>query len=1245
MKTKINIKRSIKALCRLWFLLPALFLSSCIQPTIFSVQFPQKGATYIGNELVDFVIKYSKTVPRADVYLNGVSISDEFVYGSTSATASILNVKKYLKQGTNTLTVDPLAFGPTVSFVVDNAGPEILVTWGKTNSGTGTVDVGGTLRDVSGISSLVMKVIKVNSIDPTTGIVQRTTQSTWVIPVTAAATFFKTGVDISTGVSIYNFTAIDVHGQVTTKEYLADSNEINAMSISNAMRIAVGDSFVESLRPIIASQLYTTLQKAPIDIRNTCWNDTNKDDPVSQNPNGGFCTSGTSGLLPVSSNTTQDGGTFNAGLNPVYATLLGIPMTINVKRVNMTAGNSTALLNKFKVQANNYLKIDMVITQMLVSLRIDMKILFFNLSIDPMTMTIGRIVVDTGAVVSAQSKKFHVELTDSNFSLQDISVSETTLGGINLGGLVDIIMPLIEGLIGGMLPGIMNPILNDNLEKIVIGACMYPKNDIGPNVACNAPTSTAKFNWAVNVETLKTDNLFGAGSPYDMIIGLETMFNLLKVDALARPSLGPIYVEDPVNVGLIYNSLGEAGTNLTVAVSSNAINQAFSALYASGMSHFALVNGVTTYGADPAKPVGTDGQTRIRLYPESPPYFTLNPVGGGVGGAAAARIGYESAVMHLDLNENGVWKEQLRLGVDFSIAASISQVDNAVRLGIDGSPTFNLRTMVNNTGLPVTQGMLQGVLDLVTMYFLPSITDQFIIIDLAKLADTSLNGTQVLYQSDADTLKTQSLTAGGCPITGTTSGSDGKYDYVCETINFVVNTNTLTTTGNKGTNLMFQMEARDPDIPAAPAIPRLDLDGDGMLDYKDNCAAPILMQVAAIKIEGGLVPANIDTNGDPVGTFVDRIKGHINRWVAKEKGVLTGTTSGDYTEYLKLTNDAIDDATQVAAITAAKGSGTPATPGVTDIAWWNTMRKGDAAINSLGSYPWINMIYSNANQNNTDGDRFGELCEDDADRDTIYSDNGAPTDVCPSVKDSTNDSGACTIDTAGFVMLKNKQNGKCITHLLFNGTGDPGGAVNFTPGSSTAGSQLQFATCDTASLAQRFYIEISPTDEGHVPRDICTGGTACTVKERIIYIYTNEYKQTAPGFYDTTNMHYVASTLGNLAATMNGCNSSYWAYDDVITTTMCGYDATWREWVLSLSGDTNYPFMIESWRSYMTYGERTCLFEKSAGGNVDLDRNVETAGGSCFPSTPTDYSAGRGKASFQVLLNGTVPWAGLFSVN
>lgn len=1220
MKTTRSVSNKITMLKAL-LMLPLLLLTACMDDMFkspFAIEFPLNNGVYIDDQLLDFVVTYDRTVSSADIFLNGRPIKDSFVYGPNSATASVTKIRKFLKEGKNTLSVDPMAFGPSVQFMVDTAGPEIIVTYGKVTGGS--VDIRGELRDATSSSSLELRLVQVTGIDPDTGRVTRSTGPAIPLAINSDNTFSGV-VDISGGVTIYNFRATDIHGHVSTKEYLADSDEISAMSISNAMRIAIGDSFVESLRPVIASSLYSSLQQAPIDIRHQCWNDPNKDGPRSQNPNGGFCAAGSTGLTPISANTTQDGSTFNPGLNPVSVDIGLGAMPTTIRRVFMDAG-STALLNRFKIEANDRLDIELVITEMTVALTIDGGWLLGNID---MTMTIGRIVADTGADVVAENKKVSVELVDSDFVLEDISVSETRIWGMELGGLVNGIIPILEGIIADLLPGIINPILNDNLQKIVIGAKVLSADDLDKEY----------FEYALNVETLKTDNQFGPGNPYDMIVGLETRFNLLEADPMARPTLGPVYVEDPVDVSLIYNGLGETGTNLSVALSSNALNQAFSSLYASGLSHMALVNGNVTYGADPAKPAGSNGQTRIRLYPQSPPYFILRPEG-AVGGTASASLSYESATLYLDKYEGGKWKNQVELGVSFGFAVLIDQIDNVFQITIDGAPVFDIHTMVNNTGWPVSKGMLQSMMDVVTMYFLPELSDVFTKIDLNQLADSSLNGTQVLFQTDRDDL-TQTLTAGGCPIQSSSNGDDGNYDYVCHTINLGFNTSVVSSIGEKGTNLFFQMEARDPNIPAAPAIPRLDLDGDGVLDYRDNCAAPMLMLQAAVKAEGGLKTteldgngnpvdptANMDTDGNPVNNFDARLASHINRWVACDLGFTAGVTCGDYAEYYR-TGNVVDI-----------GSGTPALPPGGEQTWWNSMRKGDAAISNLGSYPWVTMRYSNASQLNTDGDRTGELCEDDADRDGIYTDNGAPFDTCPAWPDASNNPGSCTIDagdgeTAQFVLFKNKARSDagqdaCISHREFTGATDAGIYVDgiFDQGAATDGRTPAWAACDPSNPAVRFYVEAAPV--AHTPRyvDDVSGDP---IPEKVVHIYSNKWKQTEPGFYDSVNHHYLAITLANQQAG----SSTYWQWDDIIVTTMEGYEGRWMQWLLSQSQYPEYPWLIESFRSYEVTGRRDCIFEKGIS-RPDAD------GDSCVTSPAA--------SAFQILLgNDMVPWQGRFKAD
>jgi hypothetical protein len=1215
-----------KSMTRKWWhlfvLVPLFLLSSCME-TIFTVQFPKNGQLYVDEDLVDFVINYTTPVPKADIFLNGSSVGKEFSYGPSQARAPISKIRKYLREGSNTLAVDPLAFGPTVTFMADTKGPDIVVTWGETN-GT-LVDIKGFLRDPSDVTSMNVRLVQVTGIDQQTGEVTRATGSPINVAIKSDRTFEKLNVDVSGGVTIYHFEATDIHGHTTTKEYLADSSEISSMAISNAVRIAVGDSLVESLRPVIASAMYDTVRNVPIDVRNWCWNNPLISGPPSQNPAGGFCATG------------QDGTTMMPGLNPVDVDIgLGnMPTTIN--RLFM-ASNATMLLNKFKIMANDRLDLDLVITEMTVDLTIDGGWLLGDIN---MTMTIGRTVVDSAVDVSVVNKVMHTELTDSNFSLENISVSDASIWGIPIGGLVDLIMPLIEGLIADLLPSIINPILEDNLQKLVIGGRVLNIDDL----------NMAYFDYALNVETLKTDNLFGAGNPYDLVVGLEMVFDLLTQDPNANPMLGPVYVEDPVDLDLIFNSYGATGTNLTVAVSSNALNQAFAALYGAGLTHLTMVDGVMGYGADPLLPVGTDGQTRVRLYPESPPFFTLEPLEGGLAGQSKASVGYESAVLYMDINEGGVWKPQLELGVDIKIAANIVQENEAVKLGIEGSPILNVNTVKNYTALPVTRSMLQALVDVMVVYALPALADQFVILDLGAMAQTDLNGTVVAYLSDQDAVsQTYShntncgaavrndlpCVAGKAHVCDTlvqTSGSgNGSYDLVCQEINMVVSTSTVSSIGDKGSNLFFQMEARDPNIPPAPAIPRFDLDGDGKLDYQDNCAVNTLMLTAAVSLEGGLTSANMNlTTGEPTASFVTRVSTHINRWLAKEQGIAeSGWTAGSYAP-------------------AVAGSGTPPVPSAGNISWWNTMRKGDTAITTLGSYPWIKMLLSNANQQNSDGDRVGELCEDDRDRDGLYTDNGNPKDACTTYADPTNNPGYCAIDLADFVLFKNEKTGWCLDHNSFTGATNAGNSQNFDVGhdangfktgahNSTDGTLMSWDNCNPNDLGQRFYVELSSADASHINR--------FAFEERIVHIYTNEWKQVAPGFYDLVNMHYLASTIASPPNAALPAGSSYWGAEDVIVTTMVGYDGNWRQWILSASERAGYPYLIESnrvWDIYgksggITPGRRDCIFSKN--GYLSSTWPMPDAdAGSCFESD----AGNRNRAAFKALLGpNQVEWTGRF---
>src|SRR5690554_2410200 len=183
---------------RVLFILPLVLLASCVDDffqTPFEVVFPHNNGKYIGDQIADFTITYNRPVTSADIYLNGSKISSEFNYGPLSATAPIERIRKYLREGDNTLIVDPLAFGPTIKFIADTKGPEILIKDGKVTSGT-NMRIKGTLRDASGISSLEVFQSRVIGIKESTGEVDRVTIGPVAIPVNQDKTF-DTIIDVS----------------------------------------------------------------------------------------------------------------------------------------------------------------------------------------------------------------------------------------------------------------------------------------------------------------------------------------------------------------------------------------------------------------------------------------------------------------------------------------------------------------------------------------------------------------------------------------------------------------------------------------------------------------------------------------------------------------------------------------------------------------------------------------------------------------------------------------------------------------------------------------------------------------------------------------------------------------------------------------------------------------------------------------------------------------------------------------
>lgn len=1021
-------------------LLAVFSLTSCIEGlTSYSIQYPVNNGNYIGtvNEpalnddgnpdnylrLEDtFIVGYgSAPSGPLKISLNGNDIGKYFDYGPTQATADIEKIKQFFRQGRNTLSVELLSFGPQIVFYLDAAGPDIIVTRGESLDGGVTVLIEGFLRDASSFGdTLDVDLTQITGHDEYNGQIETVPQGSAKIDVNPDGSFsgsvtidgiIEPEIWNNTGSAefpvweyipgkslLYTLRATDEHGYDTKLDVLADiDGSGDSLPINNALRIAVGDSFIESMRPVIAAGIYTALEE----------------NPISGGPAGPFKVDIGLGNMP----TTVDYFHLASGKekDPDYVKPADSPGKINWNDIENGPNKATILLNRFEIKEGSIIGVEMVITNVLAELTIEMpSALSWLIPRLELGMFIERINVVTDAIAQAAEGKVDVQLGESNFALQGIQTTEVKAGVLDVTALAGALIPLLEGLIGDLLPSIVNPVIADNLSRIVIGQRLYRTDLIPDDIdKDNLPSPDATdlsaaeqatldrleaevpyTDFRIDVFNLDTGNVLGPAFPYDLLVGIQSKADTGKRDPDVKPILGTYFSDDPIPPAEVYNSLGNTGTNISMAVDSNLINQFLAGLYSIGQMHLTLHNGKTLFGANPNTPVneagdGTlakTGDERIRLWPDMPPIFKMEEISGS-GGVGKASITYPSATLAIEEWDGTNWNTDINLQVDFDLAILVDELDGAVTLGAAGPPVFNVNKIVNNTNIQVPEIAIQAVLDAAMFFGGDAIADQAIPINLNDLASAAINGTQVTFLDAADNYTLADANGdnpgeckvevsdgvwGKCKIGDNTCvpednimavAGDGKGDIVCQNLEFVVQTDTVGTIGNKGSNLFFQMGARDPSIPAPPAVPRFDLDEDGIVDYRDNCA---MSQAELAQV--------IQTIEDDQGISLD------DGMIKDADGLSTGEPTADYAARILA---------EAEAYVAQKFGGSRTAPITTeDHDWFNFMRKNvDDEIANQASNTWLKMLYANPSQYNTDGDRIGELCEDDYDRDGVYADN------------------------------------------------------------------------------------------------------------------------------------------------------------------------------------------------------------------------------------------------------------------
>src|SRR5690554_2778766 len=203
-------------------------------------------------------ITYTSKPSTLPVYLNGFPISDKFTLNATSAEMNVSAINDLLKQGINTLMVDPLGFGPRVSFTFDNDGPLIDVTDVEEIGSA----IGVTLRavDSAGVNSVTLQAV----------------DYAWdgaVVGGTGSNKDFKISKHTDTGSPValikqpnsnnewqtssqltksnmYKITALDSHGYKTVNYYLSPEEKIN-----DVFKLRMNKEVLDNAVPLVVPQI------------------------------------------------------------------------------------------------------------------------------------------------------------------------------------------------------------------------------------------------------------------------------------------------------------------------------------------------------------------------------------------------------------------------------------------------------------------------------------------------------------------------------------------------------------------------------------------------------------------------------------------------------------------------------------------------------------------------------------------------------------------------------------------------------------------------------------------------------------------------------------------------------------------------------------------------------------------------------------------------------------------------------
>lgn len=267
MKTLMQQSKFYRAVQGISLLALLGFLSSCVDlDSQYAVNGIENGKSYVGLQgdtnipagvskptmPEKIIITYDSKPSTLPVYLNGFPISDKFTLGANSAEMDVSAIDDLLKQGGNTLMVNPLAFGPSVRFSFDNDGPMIDVV--DVEDIGGAINVSVRTVDSVSVDSVTAQAINYEwngDVDLSTGfdVSKYTDIGSPVAFNKQADNNWQTSSQLNAS-NMYKVTAIDAYGYTTENYYLSPTEKIN-----DVFKLRMNKEVLDNAVPLVVPQI------------------------------------------------------------------------------------------------------------------------------------------------------------------------------------------------------------------------------------------------------------------------------------------------------------------------------------------------------------------------------------------------------------------------------------------------------------------------------------------------------------------------------------------------------------------------------------------------------------------------------------------------------------------------------------------------------------------------------------------------------------------------------------------------------------------------------------------------------------------------------------------------------------------------------------------------------------------------------------------------------------------------------